>query len=123
MPSKNTTPLEEDECRTLVEWMDWNGLKFSHMAQETYTKSWKQKAKNTALGVRKGVPDYLVIIPQEKSASNLSELIFIEMKRQNGGRLSEHQKEWIEAIKDCCTPVYVCYGADEAIDILSGYIK
>jgi len=109
-------PTEYAECLVLVEWLELqqnlgNVLLFSHVPSETFTKSWKQKAKNKASGVRRGVPDYIVI-------TGASHVCFVEMKRISRSNTSAEQKEWIEALSDCQPTVHakVCYGAQEVMD-------
>lgn len=63
---------------------------FSHIPQETFTKSWVTKNKNKAMGVRPGVPDMLIVFPDK--------VLFLELKRLNGGVVSEAQRVWIEAL-------------------------
>ena len=109
----NNTPLEYDECVTLVDYLELRGIKYSHINQEMYTTSWKQKNKAKALGVHPGVPDYIMIINDQ--------LVFIEMKRQKGGRVSETQKEWIEALRKAGVNVHICYGFDQAKGVIDKY--
>ncbi len=65
---------------------------FSHIPQETYTKSWSTKRKNTAMGVRAGVPDMLIVYHNH--------ILFLELKRAKGGVVSEDQQKWINAINE-----------------------
>lgn len=112
----NNTPYEQAEQETLVQWLELKGLKFSAIPNSTFTKSWKQKALNKKMGVRRGLPD-LVIIHDGK-------MLWIELKRQKGGVLAPHQKEWIEAINtvgNC--QAYVCRGATEAINVICRIFK
>lgn len=118
----NTTPLEADDCKALVQWMDFKGLKFSHVPSETFTKSWRQKTKNKQMGVRKGVPDYLIIIPADRSKTEKAEVVFLEVKREKGGRLSTEQKEWIAGLKEASQHVFVGKGLDECIAILEMFV-
>lgn len=102
---------EEVECILLVEYLDIllsqsKIVEYSHTAQETYTKSWQQKRKNKRMGVRSGVPDYIIITP--------TRVLFIEMKRLKGGRLSLTQKHWIDAINNTCCIATVANGFQEA---------
>lgn len=102
---------EEIECRALVEYLDIRGLKYSHLAQSTFTRSWSVKARNKAIGVRPGVPDYLIIVKNT--------CVFIEMKRKKGGVTSKYQKEWIEKLSGCNGVIaMVCAGAEEAISVI-----
>lgn len=118
----NTTPRETDECITLAQWLGYKGVLFTHLAQETYTRSWNQKRKNKAMGVNSGFPDYAIYVPVHKSKTGKSELVFIEMKRQKGGVTSAAQKEWIRAMQEVEINIYVCKGFDEAEKVLSQFI-
>lgn len=116
----NTTPTEDQECHTLVDYLEilkgqGKVVVFSHTANETYTKSWRQKRRNTAMGVRSGVPDYIIVTPKHT--------LFIEMKRTKGGVVSATQKEWVKAIQDTGVPCEVCKGFDEAKVFLDKWIK
>ena len=122
--SKNISPLEIDEQHTVVEWLDIRGVKiFSATAQDTFT-SWKGIAKNKKLGVRKGVPDMIICLDEKKTKSGKRILVFIEMKRVKGGRVSEEQQTWIDFLSSVGTNVQarVCKGANEAIDFLETLI-
>ena len=105
-------PLEYDECVVFAEYLTAKGLKFTHLAQETFTKNWGTKMKNKRMGVMPGVPDYLILIPQKG-------IVFIEMKRIKGGVVSPQQEEWIEELNkfDGCEAA-VCRGAEEAIKLI-----
>jgi hypothetical protein len=63
---------------------------FSHIPQETFTKSWSIKNKNKAMGVRAGVPDMIIVYPHA--------VLFLELKRLDGGVLSKAQKFWLDAL-------------------------
>lgn len=81
---------------------------YSHIPQETFTKSWAIKNKNKAMGVRAGVPDMLIVFPDK--------VLFLELKRLKGGKVSEAQKAWIESLTCVSGNVYaaVAAGFDEA---------
>jgi hypothetical protein len=55
-------------------------------------------------GVCAGVPD--LFIPAMR--------LFIEMKRRDGGRLSQDQKDWIEYLSGCGYTCIVARGFDDA---------
>ncbi len=80
-------PLEYEECLVLVEYLELKGYPFAHIHQEMYTTSWKQKMKAKQLGVKAGLPDYIICLPNK--------LVFLEMKRQKGGVVSQAQHEWL----------------------------
>lgn len=109
----NTVPLEIDEQKTLVQYLELKGLKYSAIGHDMYSTSWKQKSRNKQIGVKRGLPDMLVIVN--------GHLLFIEMKRQKGGVVSDHQKSWIAALNNetgDCVQAFVARGADEAIQIV-----
>jgi hypothetical protein len=111
----NTTPIEDLECYAFVKKLEElkdNGkvILFSHIPNETYTRSWKVRNNNKAKGVRKGIPDYCIVTK--------SQLLFVEMKRTQGGVLSVDQLAWIEALNDVGVKARVCYGSTEAIEFV-----
>jgi hypothetical protein len=110
---KEVVPTEYEEQKTLVRWLRLAGYKFFRVPNETYTKSWKQKATNKALGVSPGVPDIFIITKRG--------LVAIEMKRLKGGSTSQVQKDWIEALNKAGVTAVVCKGYLEAIDFIMNY--
>lgn len=120
--AKNDSPLERVEQARFVGWLESQGLLFSATAQSTYTTSWSQKRLNHATGLRKGVPDMLVIIPIERAVDGIGRVVFVEMKRVKGGVVSKEQKEWVQALRSINSNqvgALVARGADEAIDAIS----
>lgn len=102
---------EYEEMKTFVQYLELKGLLFSKIAQETYTPSWGQKVKNKMSGLRKGVPDMMIVLP--------SKLLFVEMKRVSGGITSPEQLEWLAALdKIPNVRARVCKGAEAAIDFM-----
>lgn len=65
-------------------------LVFSHIPQETFTKSWVTKKKNKAMGVRSGVPDMVIVFTRY--------VLFLELKKEKGGILSDAQLDWNVAL-------------------------
>lgn len=59
-------------------------------------------------GVVKGVPDLMV--PSLK--------LFIEMKRTNNSVVSEEQHDWIKYLNSVGYIAKVCYGKDDAVDLV-----
>lgn len=116
----NLTPLEDNECIAFVQYLEilqnqGHDILFTHIANETYTKSWKQKNRNKAVGVRAGLPDYVIIIN--------GCLMFLEMKRQKGGTLTKAQKLWIVELRRTGASVKVTKGFDEAKEVIDALIS
>jgi hypothetical protein len=102
-------PLEDEEQAAFVQWLRLKGYPHFRVPSETYTKSWRQKAKNKALGVVRGVPDLFIV--------TTNGLMAIEMKRVKGSVTSAEQKQWIEILCDAGVPAFVAKGAEQAIRI------
>lgn len=112
--------LEYTDCCTFAEWLELQKnlgkiRKFTHISNETYTKSRLTHLKNMRQGVHKGVPDYLIVTKRH--------ILFIEMKRLKGGTVSQDQQEWIDAILLSGGIATVCCGVDEAIFFVTEYLK
>ena len=69
-------------------------------------------------GVKAGVPD--IFVPCMRGGYGG---LFIEMKRQKGGRLSEAQKEMIDNLRCCGYRVEVCNGWEEAKNVIEVYMS
>lgn len=109
-------PLESEEQKAFVEWLNYKKIKHSAIPNSTYTKSWKQKLNNKLMGLNPGLPDLLLIVNKK--------LIFIEMKRRKNYKISEHQTEWIDKINECeGAAAYIAYSCDEAINIVEHILK
>ena len=108
--------LEEQEQQLLVEYLELKKIKFSALPLSTYTKSWKVKNRNKRIGVRAGIPDMLCIVNNR--------LIFIEMKKEKGGVLSDYQKSWIDELNKCeGVMAVVCKGFNEAKKVIDKQLK
>lgn len=113
-------PTEEEECIPLVQYLEYlkalgNLLLFTHIPNETYTKSWGTKMKNKRMGVRKGFPDYIIILNNQTT-------IGIEMKRTKGSVTSKEQEEWVKGLTLSGVPTRVCYGFEEAKAFVEEFI-
>lgn len=126
MTKANNTPLERHEQSAFVDWLELQGLLFTAIPNSTYTTSWAVKRRNYEQGLRKGLPDMLVLIPKDKSNDGGGYCLFIELKRVKGGSVSKEQRVWLDSINALETPytqAYVAKGANEAIKIVSHYLK
>lgn len=108
------TPTEYVEGLKFVAWMKAQGLLFSHLPLSTWSPSWSQKIKNKAQGVMPGVPDYIVLTGKK--------VIFIELKRRKGYKVSPQQITWLERLNSLGNPAKLCRGADEAIEFVKEHM-
>jgi hypothetical protein len=116
----NITPFESAEQKALVNYLEILILQrkdiiFTAIPNSTFTTSPIQKRKNSLQGVRKGLPDLFLIVNKQA--------IFIEMKRKQGGILSNEQKVWIEKINQTNIKAFVCKGFQEAKAIVDKFIN
>ena len=127
-------PTEDQEQEAFVQWLRLKGYLHFRVPNETYTKSWSQKAKNKKLGVSSGVPDLFIAVPfppphliiahkdRDDEVRNKT-LVAIEMKRKKGGTTSANQKKWIKTLNEAGIQAVVCKGCDEAIEFIKSITK
>ena len=123
--SKNTTPLEKEEQIAFVAYCEaneicvvstQNGFKMPKVAfnYAAYSRTLKN------MGLSKGFPDLIIL---EKNKSKTHEVLFIEMKRQKGGKLHAEQEEWLQKLDDKNYCVGVAKGCESAFRILQKYLN
>lgn len=103
---------ENWEQRQLVKWVrkfPWGQLLF-HIPNENHHH-------DTPLGVRSGVPDLMLPIPMDGKHG-----LFIEMKRADGGRLSEAQRKWLGWLTELGYEAVCCHGWQEAREVIERYM-
>lgn len=119
----NRVPSEEQEQAAVFEWAALLENQTPELALLFHVPNGGKRhpataARLKAQGVKPGVPD--ICLPVARHGYHG---LFIEMKRRKGGQLSDHQKAWIEALREQGYMVAVCKGADEAIEVLSWYVR
>lgn len=84
---------------------------------------WAIAKKMKAEGVRKGVPDIFLPIPvMDVANSYMKAGLWIEMKAGKN-KPKEEQKWWLEQLDEYGYRVEVCYGFQEAVDVISSYLR
>ena len=78
----------------------------------------KEAANLKRQGVKPGVPDLFLPVSRGQHHG-----LFIELKRKDGGRLSENQKRWLHLLQRQGYAAVVCHGAKEAVNVLLGYLQ
>lgn len=104
---KNALPSEHVEQVTLVSWFrtTYPCVRIIAVPNGGF-RDHNTAKKLKAEGVLPGVPD--LFIPEWH--------LWVEMKRQKGGRLSAEQKDWIQYLDGCNYAVIVGYGFEDAQD-------
>lgn len=118
-PSAPRQPTEADIQKTLVSYLDHANLLW------TATANGGKRDKRTAAGlkaqgVKAGVPDILIFTPPP---TGVGSGLALELKRDAGygrqrGRLSTHQRIWLEELRALGWRAEVVYGLDHALEIL-----
>ena len=117
----NYTPKESDEQVSFINWCSYmsnkyDGLDLIYAIPNGGSRN-QIEAHNLKLqGVKAGVPDLFLPVARKGKHG-----LYIEMKRQKGGRLSEYQKEWLEKLSAQGYETAVCHGLDEAIKTVEEY--
>jgi len=110
-------PTEREEQKILIQYLQ--ARRIPHYAVPNGGSRNPIEAKNLkAEGVNAGVPDICIPVPNKKYHG-----LYIEMKRQRGGRVSEKQKEWIDKLNHLGYLAVVCRGFDEAREVVESYMK
>ena len=119
--AKSGPPTEADIQRDLAKVLDDANLLW------TATANGGKRDKRTAAalkaqGLKPGVPDVLIFTPPP---SGIGCGMAIELKRDSGqgkqrGRLSPHQRIWLEELRALGWRAEVAYGYDHALEILRG---
>ena len=68
-------------------------------------------------GVKAGVPD--IMLPAARAGYHG---LYIELKRKRGGRTSDHQSEWLDALSAQGYKAALCYGWEQAAGTIIEYL-
>lgn len=80
--------------------------------------SFKQLNKVAKMGAKKGVPDIFLPVVTNDYAG-----LWIELKRRgNAGRVTDEQKQWLQALAGEGYYACVCMGSDAAIGVIEEYL-
>lgn len=119
----NQIPTEAQEQTALFQWAGmmtgkWPELRILHHIPNGGSRNAIEAARLKAQGVKPGVPD--IFLPCAKKGFYG---LYIELKRQKGGRVSEEQKSMIDALRDEGYKVAVCKGWEEAKNVITEYMN
>lgn len=105
-PNKINCPKEDMEATMFADYLRARGIMFGHIKNENTINNFAYIAKMKRLGVNRGVPDYIIV--------HKGKIIFIEMKRVKGSKVSPEQEQWIKALNDAGCYARICYGHIDA---------
>ena len=116
---------EDQQSETFAAWLRCQpGIKFTHIPNETWTPSVKQKARMHKMGVERGLLDYLIIIPKFYQVHAQSVQLWVEMKKDAKSRVTPEQREWINTLNMLDNvQAEVAHGFDEAVAIVAKQLR
>lgn len=111
-------PLTESQEQTLLAtWLDKRRIKFFAIPNGG-SRHYLEAISLRRGGVKRGVPDIFIPI-----SSGSYHGMFLELKRVKGGVVSEEQKDWIAYLAEAGYFVSVCYGFEQAKDVVLHYLN
>lgn len=124
MDEKEVCPSEAKEQTWLFNWaaymqrLRWPELELMHHIPNGGYRSPVEGMRLKAQGVKAGIPD--IFLPVARGGWHG---LYIEMKRQHGGRVSPEQKDVIEKLRAQGYRVEVCKGFQQAADVIEAYLQ
>ena len=113
---------EHHEQAALIDWCRWQRKKYPETEFLFAIPNGGLRHKRTAVklkreGVKAGVSDLFLPVPKGEFHG-----LWIEMKSKKG-RPTKAQKKWLKDMKELGYQTAICYGAEEAIEVLKEYLK
>ena len=121
MPISLPVPTEAQEQVTLFSWAAVQAIPELALLYHIPNGGSRHKAEAARLradGVRAGVPDLCLPVPRGGCHG-----LYIELKRLRGGRLSEQQRAWLDALGKQGYAVAVCKGWEDAAETILRYLE
>lgn len=113
---KPTCPTEQDEQFVAAAWLRRMNIPHHHSPNGGYRNP-IEAAKFKRLGTQPGFPDFWIPLMRKGYGG-----LYIELKRQYGGVLSEHQKYWRDLSRREGYAWYEAKGASQLMEIVKNYL-
>ena len=116
-------PSESVEQQCLFRWAEFASGKYPELRLMYHIPNGGARSKATAgrlkaEGVKAGVPDFCLPVSRDGYHG-----LYIELKRERGGKISQAQDKWIEALRAQGYQVAVCRGWESAKQEIEKYLK
>lgn len=120
---KMPVPKESEEQTNLFSWARMQSCKYPELRLLYHVPNGGSRHKIEAAhlraeGVKPGVPD--ICLPVARGGFHG---LYIEMKRQRGGRVSENQESWLSDLSAQGYKTAVCKGWQPAAEIIMQYLE
>jgi len=122
------TPTEHEEQVALFQWAAANEERYPGLANLFSVPNGGYRPMVTAAqlkaeGQKPGVPDCFLAVPRPGVNGKGYHGLFLELKRSDrSNHATPLQKEWIERLRQWGYQAVVCYGAQEAIEVIKTYL-
>jgi len=116
-------PTEHEEQVALFQWAEANEGTMPELRNLVAFPNGGYRPMATAAmlreeGVKAGLPDLALFCQRGGKGA-----IFIELKRRDhSNHATDAQRDWIERLRAAGYMAVVCYGAQEAIDVIASYL-
>lgn len=110
-------PTEDQEQVKLATWLNLHGIRF-YAIPNGGRRNLMEAFKFKRTGVSPGVPDICVPVPSGRYHG-----LYIELKRQKGGKTSQNQLDWLNYLREKGYYAEVAHGFDEAREIVLHYLS
>lgn len=113
---KTDIPTEKQEQIKLCVWLRKNNI-FFYAIPNGGSRNYFEAISLKRSGVLPGVPDICIPMPFKGKHS-----LYIELKRQTGGKVSPEQKIVLEALNSFGHEAVICKGFEEAKNVIVNYL-
>lgn len=113
-------PTENQEAKTFMDWCFLAPIVkdlIIHIPNEG-KRSYQNGKFLKSIGLRGGVSDFFLPYPNRGFHG-----LWIELKRKEKSAISMMQKVWIEKMLNLNYAAHIAYGAEQAINIVKGYMN
>lgn len=93
------------------------GVLFTSPAAAGERLNFRKAVRVKMMGYTAGTPDLQIYEPRQGFHG-----LFVEMKREKGGRIEPEQKAFLEASAQRGYKVEVCHGTQAAVDAITAYL-
>ena len=114
---KQLIPTEDQEQTAFCSWLTKTKVKF-YAIPNGGSRNFFEAMKLQRTGVKSGVPDICIPVMRGEFGA-----LYIEMKRQKGGKVSETQEEWLLYLSSSGYMAKVANGFDHARKIVESYLS
>lgn len=119
---RNWSPTESEEQQALFRWAAYESGAHPELMLLYHIPNEGQRSRATgarlrAEGLKRGVPDLCLPVPRGKWHG-----LYIELKRLRGGRVSDEQQRWLDALNEQGYFAVVCRGWQQAAAEIQNYL-